>query len=256
MWCRVSKIILTGRVVKAELQCDQEPSTLVVANVWIKRCQSTNLVVISTPKSSRGNLERGERANLTIQGQFRAFREAVSLKYETEIGFEHVLMGWMVRHSAWVAKRFSSERTWKDTMSKSSRQGLHWWSCAIRRGVLWAKPFRAWSQKRMWGECEEFLSASLTAPMNSCCWRQMQQWRHVLWDVLKVIMFGICNSWACALAVRGTQQQRACRRDQRSNKRMSWQVSDVRERLYLRHQVQDKDGRTTCCPGLLELDST
>ena len=35
-------------------------------------------------------------------GQLRAFREAVSWKYKTEIGPEHVLMSWMVRHSAWV----------------------------------------------------------------------------------------------------------------------------------------------------------
>ena len=42
----------------------------------------------------------GERANLTIQGQLRAFREAVSMRYQTEIRPEHVLMGWMVRHSA------------------------------------------------------------------------------------------------------------------------------------------------------------
>ena len=49
---------------------------------------------------------RGERANLTIQGQLRAFREAVSVKYKTEAGPEHVLMGWMVRHSAWVVNNF------------------------------------------------------------------------------------------------------------------------------------------------------
>ena len=89
-------------LVKAELKCDEEPSTLDVANAWVKRCQSTSLIVTATPKGSKGSLGRGERANLNIQGQLRAFRDAVSVKYKTEIGPEYVLMGWMVRHSAWV----------------------------------------------------------------------------------------------------------------------------------------------------------
>ena len=48
------------RLVKAELKCDQEPSTLDVANSLIKRCQSTALIVTATPKGSKGSLERGE----------------------------------------------------------------------------------------------------------------------------------------------------------------------------------------------------
>ena len=50
-------------LVKAELKCDQEPSTLDVANALIKRCQSTALIVTATPKGSKGSLGRGERAN-------------------------------------------------------------------------------------------------------------------------------------------------------------------------------------------------
>ena len=48
-------------LVRAELNCDQEPSALDVANVEIKRCQSTNLVVTATPKGSKGSLRRGEK---------------------------------------------------------------------------------------------------------------------------------------------------------------------------------------------------
>ena len=61
-------------LVRAGLKCDQEPSTLDVANTLIKRCQSTILMATATPKGSKGSLGRGERANLTIQGQLRAFR--------------------------------------------------------------------------------------------------------------------------------------------------------------------------------------
>ena len=93
-------------LVKAELKCDLEPSTLDVANALIKRCQPTALIVTATQKGSTGSLERGERANLIIQGQLRAFREAVSMKCKTEVGPDHVLMGWMVRHSAWVVNNF------------------------------------------------------------------------------------------------------------------------------------------------------
>ena len=71
-----------------------------MASPLVKRCQSTSQIVTATPKGSRGSLGRGERANLTIQGQLRAFRDSV--KYNTEIEPEHVLMGWMVRHSACV----------------------------------------------------------------------------------------------------------------------------------------------------------
>ena len=77
-------------LVKADLKCDQEPSTLDVASALIGRCQSTALNVTATPKGSKGRLERGERANLIIHGQLREFREAVSMKYKTEDGPDHV----------------------------------------------------------------------------------------------------------------------------------------------------------------------
>ena len=98
-------------LVKAELKCDQQASTLDVANALIKRCQSTALIVTATPKGSKGSLRRGERANLIIQGQLRAFREAVSMKYKTEVGPDHMLMGWMVRHCAWVVNNFQVKGT-------------------------------------------------------------------------------------------------------------------------------------------------
>ena len=98
-------------LVKAELKCDQEPCTLDVANALIKRCQSTALIVTATPKGSKGSLERGEGSNLIIQGQLRAFREAVSMKYKTEVGLDHVLTGWMVLHCAWVVNNFQVKGT-------------------------------------------------------------------------------------------------------------------------------------------------
>ena len=87
-------------------KAEQEPSILDVANVLIKRCQSTNLVVIATSEGSKGSLGRGEGANLTIQGQLRAFRKPSHSNTKTEIGPDHVLMSLMVLHSAWVVNYF------------------------------------------------------------------------------------------------------------------------------------------------------
>ena len=124
-------------LVKAEFKYDQEPSTLDVANALIKRCQSTAPIVTATPKGSKGSSERGERANLTIEGQLWAFREAVSMKYETEVGPDHVLMGWLVRHCACMGcKQIPSEGNRENAVSFYPRQGLPWRSRSIRRGLL------------------------------------------------------------------------------------------------------------------------
>ena len=72
-------------LVRAELKCDQELSTLDVANTLIKLCQSTILMVTATPLGSKVSLGRGDRANLTIQGQLRAFCEDVSMRYKTKL---------------------------------------------------------------------------------------------------------------------------------------------------------------------------
>ena len=52
-------------LVKAELECDQEPRTLDVANASARRCQSTNLIVTVTPEGSTGSLGRRVASNKT-----------------------------------------------------------------------------------------------------------------------------------------------------------------------------------------------
>ena len=117
------------------MKCDQEPSTLDVVNALTKQCQSTALIVVATPKGSKGSLERGERANLKIQGQLRAFREAVSMEYKTDVGPDHVLMGWMVRHCAWTVNNFQvkgSGRT-HTTLEKLCHLERYAWGETIQR---------------------------------------------------------------------------------------------------------------------------
>ena len=126
-----------------------------------------------------GSLERGERANLTIHGQLRAFRETVSMRFKTEIGPDHVLMGWMVRHCAWVVNNFQVKGTWR-TPYRSFRdkdctgevvaiwRNLFGQVVAIWRNLFGPKPFRGWSKIEHEVDARS-LSASLTAPMNFCC---------------------------------------------------------------------------------------
>ena len=57
---------------KAELKCDQEPSTVDIMNELIERCKSTQLIPTASPKGSKGSLGRGERGHLSVQGQVRA----------------------------------------------------------------------------------------------------------------------------------------------------------------------------------------
>ena len=57
---------------------------------------------------------------MTIQAQLRAFREDVSMRYKTTIGPDHVLMGWMVRHCAWIVLNFHVKGT-RRTLYRSVR---------------------------------------------------------------------------------------------------------------------------------------
>ena len=68
------------------------------------------------------------------------------MKYKTEVGPDHVLMGSMVRHCAWVVKQFPSEGNRENALSFFSGQGLHWRSGAIWRNLFGPKSFRGWSQ--------------------------------------------------------------------------------------------------------------
>ena len=80
-------------LVTSELKCDQEPSTLDVANALVRRCQSTNLVVIATPKRTEREPGAWRTSKFDNSGTAAGlFWEGVLLKYRTEIRPEHVLM--------------------------------------------------------------------------------------------------------------------------------------------------------------------
>ena len=188
-----------------------------MANALIKRCQSTALIVTAAPKGSKGILERGERANLKIEGQLRAFRETVSMKYKTAVGPDHVLMGWMVRHCAWVVNNvqvkgigttphrsiwgkdytrevvpFGEVCLGRNHSEDGAKLNMRW-----LRGVFVSKLDRT----------DEFLLLTPTGAMKTRCVRRLEG----------------------DMAVRGMPQQRARSRHQQSNKRRSWKAADVRK---------------------------
>ena len=92
--------------VRADMKRDQEPSTLDVAKAVVSRCSSTSLMIVSTPKGSKGSLGKAERANGTVQGQIRALRAGVNEYYGIDLKADHILVPWMVRRAAWILNRF------------------------------------------------------------------------------------------------------------------------------------------------------
>ena len=150
------------------------------------------------------------------------------MRYKTEIGPDHVLMGWMVRNCAWVVNTFQVKGAGR-TPYRSIRGKDHTEEvvpfgeiCLCRnhsedgaelnmrwmRGVFVGKLDRA----------DEFLLLTPTGAMKTRCVRRLEG--DNAWDLQFLI---------CVLAVRGMRQQGARSRHQQSNKRMSWKAAGVRK---------------------------
>ena len=212
-------------------------------------------MVTATPKGSKASLGRGERANLTIQGQLRALREDVSMRYKTEIGPDHVLMGWIVRHCAWVVNNFQVEGTGR-TPYRSIR-GKDYTGEVMPFGEIClgrnhsedgAKLNMRWMRGVFVGELDrtdEYLLLTPTDAMKTRCVRRLEG------DNARNLQFLIC-----VLAVRGMQQQGARSRHQQSNKRMSWTVADVQKECICDRTFWTSTDALQGAQVVLELGST
>ena len=225
--------------VKAELKCDQESSIFDVANALIKQCQSTNLVVTATPTGSKRSLRRGARAHLIIQGQLRAFREAVAMKYKREVGPDHVLMGWMLRHCAWVVNNFQVKGTGSGRTSYRCNRGKDYTGEVVPFGeVCLVRNHSEDGAKLKLDRTDEFLLLTPTGAMKTRCVRRLEG--DNVWD-LQFLNLCVGSPWNAT--ARSTQQKPTSQqKDELASGRRA-------KRVCLRQNISDVYGRSAGCPG-------
>ena len=195
---------------------------------------------------------RGGRANLTIQGQLRAFREAVSVTYKTAVGSDHVLMGWIVRHCAWVVNNFQVMGTGR-TPCRSIR-GKDNTGEVVPVGEFFlgrnnsedgAKLNMRWMRGVFVGKLDrtdEFLLLTPTGAMKTRCASRLEG--DIAWD-LQFLNLCVGSPWNAT--ARSTQQTPTIQqKDELESGRRA-------KRVYLRQNILDKYGRTAGCPSCLEI---
>ena len=128
-------------LVMAELKCDQEPSTLNVANALIKRVS----IHSSDCDCNAKRLERELGVLRTSEFDKSGTASGILRRHLNEIQdsswTESCVDGVDGTTLCMGCKQLPSEGNWENALSFSLGQGLHWRSCAIWRSVLGAKPF-------------------------------------------------------------------------------------------------------------------
>ena len=82
-----------------------------VGSTGAHRRVSVELIPNVRSRCSHHAQERNLASVLRLDGASLAFGEAVSMNCKMEVGPDHVLMGWMVRHCAWVVNNFQVKGT-------------------------------------------------------------------------------------------------------------------------------------------------
>ena len=205
----------------------------------------------ATPKGSKGSSGRGERANLITQRQLRAVREAVSMRYKTEVGPDHVLMGWMVRHCAWVVHNFQVKGT-EGTPYRSIR-GKDYTGEIVPFGEVClgrnpsedgVKSDTRWMRGVFVGKLDrtdEFLLLTPTGAMKTRCVRLPEG---VNARNLQFLNLCVGSPW------------NATARSKQSNKRMSWTVADVQKECICDRTYWTSTDALQGAQVVLELGST
>ena len=173
---------------------------------------------------------------------------AVSMKYKSEVGLSHVLMGWMVRHCAWVVNHFQVKGP--GTAPYRSLRGKDYTGEVVPFGEIClgrkhsedgAKLNVRWKRGVFVGNLDrtgEFLLLTPTGTTTTRCVRRLEG--DNAWDLqfLNLCVGGPWNATAKSMPQGSTIQTQ------------DELVSGRREkRLYLRQSILDKYGRTTGCPG-------
>ena len=144
------------------------------------------------------------------------------MKYKTEVGPDHVLMGWMVRHCAWVVNNFQVKRTGRTPCR--SVQGKDCTGEVVPFGEVCfgrnhsedgAKLNMRWMRGVFVGKLDgtdEFLPLTPTGAMKTRCVRRLEG--DNAWD-LRFLNLWVGSPWNAT--ARSTQQG------------SSWQAADVRK---------------------------
>ena len=189
----------------------------------------------------------GVRANLTFQGQLRAFREAVSMKYKTEVGPDHVLMGWMVRHCTWVVNNVQVKGTgrtpYRSIRSKDcTGDVVSFGEVCLGRNHSedGAKLNMRWMRGVFVGKLDrtyEFLLLTPTGAMMARCVRRLEG--DNAWDLQ---FLNVCVGSPRNATARSTQQGPTIQQKD------ELAIENVRKDCTC-DSILDKHGRTGGCPG-------
>ena len=215
-------------LVKAELKCDQEASTLDVANALIKRCQFTALMA-ATPKDSKESLGRGERTNLIIQGISHVFDGLDGTTLCMANNFQVKGSGRTLYRSI-PGKDYTGEVVpfgevcfGRKHSEDGAKLNMRW-----MRGVFVGRLDRT----------DQFLLLTTTGAMKTRCVRRLEG--DNAWD-LQFLYLCVGSPWNAT--ARSTQQKTTIQqKDELESGRRA-------KKMFLRHNMFDKYGRTSGCPG-------
>ena len=167
------------------------------------------------------------------------------MKYKTEAGPDHVLMGWMVRHSVWVVNNFYVKGT-----GRTPVQGKDYIGEVVPFGDVCtgrnhsqdgAKLNMRWMRGVFVGKLDrtdEFLLFTPTGAMKTRRVRRLEG--DNAWD-LQFLHLCVGSPWTATAS--STQQTRTIQpKDELASGRRA-------KILHIRQSILDKYGRTTGCPG-------
>ena len=89
----------TGRT-RVTIMCDQENAVKKLVDM-VRESRTHETVLLNTPKASSASAGGIERANYEVEKQIRTLRSRVEQTLGQEVGLDHKLLPFLVRHAAW-----------------------------------------------------------------------------------------------------------------------------------------------------------
>ena len=128
-----------GRTTHVILQSDQEDYLIALTKAVANRMG--NITTRTSPAYSSQSQGGVERAHRTLFGQIRTLRAQMFQSYNRTITMKHLIMPWIVRHSAYIVNRYAIHATHSRASTTDGAKSN------IRRCVNSAKPYNTWSRQ-------------------------------------------------------------------------------------------------------------